>query len=42
MQLMFAYWEGAVRISGTSGGVAVTGHGFVELTGYAASMQGVF
>jgi predicted secreted hydrolase len=42
MQLTFAYWEGAVRVSGTSAGAAVIGDGFVELTGYAASMQGVF
>jgi predicted secreted hydrolase len=30
-----AYWEGAVSISGTAGGRAVTGEGYVELTGYA-------
>jgi predicted secreted hydrolase len=29
------YWEGAVRIAGTSGGRSVTGQGYVELTGYA-------
>ena len=29
------YWEGAVRISGTAQGRAVTGQGYVELTGYA-------
>jgi predicted secreted hydrolase len=29
------YWEGAVRISGTAAGRAVTGQGYVELTGYA-------
>jgi predicted secreted hydrolase len=29
-----AYWEGAVSVSGTSGGTAVTGKGFVELVGY--------
>jgi predicted secreted hydrolase len=38
----FVYWEGAVRVEGTSGGLAVTGQGYVELTGYARSMQGVF
>jgi predicted secreted hydrolase len=29
------YWEGAVQISGTAQGRAVTGQGYVELTGYA-------
>lgn len=29
-----AYWEGAVRISGRANGAAVTGKGYVELTGY--------
>jgi predicted secreted hydrolase len=38
----FIYWEGAVRVSGRSGGRAVSGRGYVELTGYARSMQGVF
>ncbi len=42
MQLMFSYWEGAVRVTGLSGGQAVSGHGYIELTGYAGSMQGVF
>jgi predicted secreted hydrolase len=41
MQLFFSYWEGAVRVSGTSLGAPVTGNGYVELTGYAASMQSV-
>jgi predicted secreted hydrolase len=30
-----AYWEGAVSISGQANGAAVTGQGYVELTGYA-------
>lgn len=30
-----AYWEGSVRVTGTSGGKPVTGEGYVELTGYA-------
>lgn len=30
-----AYWEGSVRVSGTSRGAHVTGKGYVELTGYA-------
>ena len=29
------YWEGAVRIEGTSHGAPVSGSGYVELTGYA-------
>lgn len=31
------YWEGAVAISGTQGGLPVGGNGYVELTGYADS-----
>jgi predicted secreted hydrolase len=42
MRTSFAYWEGAVRVSGTSGGAPLSGQGYVELTGYARSMQGVF
>ena len=42
MRVSFPYWEGAVRFSGTSGGAAVSGNGFIELTGYVTSMQGVF
>jgi len=36
----FIYWEGAVRIVGEHAGNAVRGNGYVELTGYAQSMQG--
>jgi predicted secreted hydrolase len=42
MRTSFTYWEGAVRVSGTSRGRPVSGRGYVELTGYARSMQGVF
>ncbi|MCG6927556.1 MAG: carotenoid 1,2-hydratase [Acidobacteria bacterium] len=42
LRTSFVYWEGAVRASGTRGGRAVSGHGYVELTGYAGSMRGVF
>ncbi|MGA3169491.1 MAG: lipocalin-like domain-containing protein [Chthoniobacteraceae bacterium] len=28
------YWEGLIDASGTSAGTAVTGHGYLELTGY--------
>ncbi len=34
--------EGAVRIAGSRAGQQVAGHGYVEMTGYAASMQGQF
>lgn len=42
MDLFFQYWEGAVFISGTVNGEIIEGFGYVELTGYAQSMQGVF
>jgi predicted secreted hydrolase len=53
MRTSFVYWEGAVRVweaadQGSPGGRRlpdrrrVTGQGYIELTGYAASMQGVF
>ena len=41
VRLSFPYWEGAVRITDTGTG-RVIGQGFVELTGYVESMQGVF
>jgi predicted secreted hydrolase len=34
------YWEGRVRVRGTSAGRAVTGEGYVELTGYAGPAPG--
>jgi predicted secreted hydrolase len=34
------YWEGRVRVRGTSGGRAVSGEGYVELTGYAGPAPG--
>ncbi len=42
MKISLVYWEGAVKIKGTSNGLEVTGNGYVELTGYAMSFQGVF
>lgn len=42
MRTSFVYWEGAVRVSGTRGPRRVLGRGYVELTGYARTMQGVF
>lgn len=37
LNLTVRYWEGAVRVRGTSGGTAVGGSGYVELTGYAGT-----
>ena len=42
MRTSFTYWEGAVQVEGESHGRRVAGQGYVELTGYARSMQGVF
>ena len=42
MRTAFVYWEGAVSVTGTSRGRPLTGRGYVELTGYARSMQGAF
>jgi predicted secreted hydrolase len=42
MNVSFAYWEGAVRLSGLVAGQLVTGNGYVELTGYAGSLGGRF
>jgi predicted secreted hydrolase len=42
LNVSYAYWEGAVQISGEHGGDPVRGSGYVEMTGYASSMQGQF
>jgi predicted secreted hydrolase len=42
MQVSYVYWEGAARVAGTANGKTVKGNGYVELTGYAGSMQGQF
>lgn len=42
LNVSYAYWEGAVRLSGERDGQPVSGNGYVELTGYAASMEGEF
>jgi predicted secreted hydrolase len=42
LNVAFTYWEGAVRLRGEHVGRAVTGSGYMELTGYASSMQGQF
>ena len=34
MNVSVRYWEGAVRIDGTAAGEAVSGNGYVEMTGY--------
>jgi predicted secreted hydrolase len=38
----FTYWEGAVQFQGTWGSETVSGRGYVELTGYAHSMEDQF
>ena len=35
LETIVRYWEGAVRIDGTSSGQPISGSGYVELTGYA-------
>jgi predicted secreted hydrolase len=42
LRLNFTYWEGAVRVWGTLAGKPVSGSGYVEMTGYAHSMNGKF
>jgi predicted secreted hydrolase len=33
-----AYWEGMIDLSGNAGGKPVTGHGYLEMTGYHGSL----
>jgi predicted secreted hydrolase len=42
LDVSYAYWEGAVRCEGQRAGQPVRGEGYVELTGYAGSMQEQF
>lgn len=42
MNISFIYWEGVVKINGQSNGREVFGNGYVELTGYADSLQSGF
>jgi predicted secreted hydrolase len=42
LNVSYAYWEGAVRVSGEQAGSTISGSGYVEMTGYASSMQGQF
>lgn len=40
LNVSFRYWEGSVRVEGTREGKPVQGFGYVELTGYAQSLEG--
>jgi predicted secreted hydrolase len=42
LNVSFTYWEGAVSATGEVQGKPVMGNGYVELTGYAHSMEGEF
>jgi predicted secreted hydrolase len=42
MDVSYAYWEGAVAVSGIANGNTISGNGYVEMTGYATSMEGEF
>jgi predicted secreted hydrolase len=41
LDLSVRYWEGAVRVQGMQSGQAVTGSGYLELTGYAEARSEV-
>ncbi len=42
MNLSYAYWEGSVEVTGVVDGNPVTGLGYVEMTGYASSLEDQF
>jgi len=42
MIVSYAYWEGAIHVDATVNDILVSGSGYVELTGYATSMEGEF
>lgn len=42
LNVSYAYWEGAVWVTGLKDGVRAAGNGYVELTGYSGSMGGEF
>jgi predicted secreted hydrolase len=42
MHVSYTYWEGAVQALGVMDGVTISGDGYVEMTGYSASMEGEF
>jgi predicted secreted hydrolase len=39
--LPVCYWEGVIDVCGTRAGQPVTGHGYLELTGYAGEIVGL-
>ncbi|MEZ4767487.1 MAG: lipocalin-like domain-containing protein [Caldilineales bacterium] len=42
LNVSYSYWEGAVNFTGERNGSPVSGDGYVEMTGYAGTMQGQF
>jgi len=42
MDVSYRYWEGAVSVRGEKDGEPISGRGYVELTGYAGSLEGEF
>lgn len=40
LNVTVVYWEGSVRVSGEREGRPISGYGYVELTGYAGSLEG--
>lgn len=42
LNVSYAYWEGAVKVSGSLENQSIEGSGYVELTGYSQSMGGEF
>ncbi len=42
LRVSFVYWEGAVQAAGSRNGAPLSGSGYLEMTGYAHSMQGEF
>ena len=36
-----SYWEGAIRATGQKAGRALSGLGYMELTGYAGALKGL-
>ena len=42
MNVSYSYWEGAVGVHGTFRDEVLSGSGYVELTGYSASMENEF
>ena len=42
LNVSYNYWEGAVDVDGTAKGASISGSGYVEMTGYASSIEGEF